>query len=45
MDSQEHLPKLQEGELEMIALYHDEGCFHALDFKRLGWCTPVMTLT
>ena len=44
-DLEQWLPKLQDGELEIIALYHDECCFHALDFKRSGWCAPVMTLT
>jgi hypothetical protein len=44
-DLERRPPKLREGEPEMIALYHDECCFHALDFKRSGWCAPVMTPT
>jgi hypothetical protein len=35
------LPKLQDRE-EIIALFHDECCFHALDFKKSGWCIPMM---
>ena len=31
-------PKLQHGDREIIALYHDESCFHANDFSQQAWC-------
>ena len=44
-DLERQPPKLREGEKEIIALYHDECCYHAFDFKKSGWCAPVTTPT
>ncbi|KAJ7236988.1 hypothetical protein C8J57DRAFT_1439244 [Mycena rebaudengoi] len=37
-------PKLKEGEKEIIALFHDECCFHANDYKSRAWLKDGQTI-
>ena len=36
-DLQRTEPDLQDGEKQIIALFHDESCMHANDFKMSAW--------
>jgi hypothetical protein len=37
-DLQRIEPTLNPGEKPIIALFHDECCFHANDYKQKAWC-------
>jgi hypothetical protein len=37
-------PELAEGQQEIIALFHDESCFHANDFKSHAWLREGETI-
>ncbi|KAJ7715735.1 hypothetical protein B0H16DRAFT_1477153 [Mycena metata] len=43
-DLEKVAPKLKEGEKEIIALFHDECCFHANDYKAKAWLQEGQTI-